>query len=173
MKKISLYSTLLVLLLTACKPSNTKTNSLTITLEPKSGSKVSGTATFAEKNGLVTFTTKVSGLEKGLHGIHIHEKSDCSAADGTSTGGHWNPTFKKHGNWTDAEHHKGDIGNLVADDKGNATLTLTTNEWCIGCTDETKNILGKAIIVHQKADDFVSQPTGDAGGRIACSAIIR
>jgi Cu-Zn family superoxide dismutase len=173
MKKIGLFSTLFFIFMVACKPSNTKTNSLTINLEPKSNSNVSGTVTFVEKNGMVTFKANVKGLEKGIHAIHIHEKADCSAADGTSTGGHWNPTFKKHGKWTDAEHHKGDIGNLVADDNGNATLTLTTNEWCIGCGDATKDVLNKAIIVHMKADDFVTQPTGNAGGRIACSAIIR
>jgi Cu-Zn family superoxide dismutase len=57
--------------------------------------------------------------------------------------GHWNPTHTKHGKWTDAEHHKGDIGNITADEKGNATMTLKTTEWCIGCGDETKDILGK------------------------------
>lgn len=174
MKKIIFSSFIAIVLIIACKSgSETKSNSLTINLEPKSGSTVSGTATFTEKNGTVTFTTKISGLKPGVHGIHIHEKADCSAADAASAGGHWNPTHTKHGKWTDAEHHKGDIGNITADEKGNATMTLKTTEWCIGCGDETKDILGKGLIVHANPDDFTTQPTGNAGGRIACSAIIR
>lgn len=174
MKKIVFPSFIVIVLIIACKSgSETKSNSLTINLEPKSGSTVSGTATFTEKNGTVTFTTKISGLKPGVHGIHIHEKADCSATDAASAGGHWNPTHTKHGKWTDAEHHKGDIGNITADEKGNATMTLKTTEWCIGCGDESKDILGKGLIVHANPDDFTTQPTGNAGGRIACSAIIR
>lgn len=174
MKKILFISAFLALIIIGCKSSTSnKTNALSITLEPKSNSTVTGTATFIEKNGVVTFEAKLSGLKPGVHGIHIHEKADCSAADASSAGGHWNPTFKKHGKWTDAEHHKGDIGNITADEKGNATITLKTDEWCIGCGDATKDILGKGLIVHQNADDFTTQPTGNAGGRIACSAIIR
>jgi hypothetical protein len=96
-----------------------------------------------------------------------------NAADGSSAGGHWNPTFKSHGKWGSASYHKGDIGNFTADAKGNGTITLTTSEWCIGCGDNTKDILGKGLIVHEGADDFTTQPTGNAGGRVACSAIIK
>jgi Cu-Zn family superoxide dismutase len=78
-----------------------------------------------------------------------------------------------HGKWTDTEHHKGDIGNFTADENGIATISLKTNEWCIGCGDANKDILGKGLIVHEKADDFVTQPTGNAGARVACSAIIK
>jgi len=158
----------------ACKSGNdTKSNVVKITLEPKSGSTVTGTATFTEKNGFVSFEAKISGIKPGEHGIHIHEKADCSAGDATSAGGHWNPTHVKHGKWSDAEHHKGDIGNFTADADGNATVTLKTDEWCIGCGDANKDILGKGLIVHDKADDFVTQPTGNAGARVACSAIIK
>ena len=146
---------------------------ITIQLEPKSGSKVTGTAEFVEKNGKVAFTAKLSGLEPGVHAIHIHEKADCSAADAASAGGHWNPTFKKHGKWGDVEYHKGDIGNFPADVNGNGIITMSTSEWCIGCGDKNKDILGKGLIVHQKADDYVTQPTGDAGGRVACAGIIK
>lgn len=173
MKKLSIFATLVFVFIMGCKTSNTKTNELTINLEPKSDSKVAGTISFVEKNGMVTLKANVTGLAPGLHGIHIHEKSDCSSADGKSAGGHWNPTHVNHGKWNDKEHHKGDIGNIKADANGNATLTLTTDEWCIGCGDTNKDIIGKSIIVHEKADDFVTQPTGNAGGRMACSAIIR
>jgi Cu-Zn family superoxide dismutase len=174
MKKIILLSALALGIIVACKSgSDSKSNVLTINLEPKSGSNVTGTATFSEKNGIVSFEAKLSGLKPGVHAIHIHEKSDCSAVDAASAGGHWNPTHVKHGKWTDSEHHKGDIGNFTADANGNGTISLKTNEWCIGCGDETKDILNKGLIVHANPDDFTTQPTGNAGGRVACSGIIK
>ncbi|WP_035671223.1 superoxide dismutase family protein [Flavobacterium sp. 83] len=175
MKKIFLSIVLIIVVVIGCKTSSDSSNSkkLNIAFEAKSNSTVSGTATFEEKNGKVTFVAKLAGLKPGEHAIHIHEKSDCTAADGSSAGGHWNPTFKKHGKWGVGEYHKGDIGNFTADEKGNGTITLTTDEWCIGCGDATKDILGKGLIVHQGTDDYVSQPAGNAGARVACSAIIK
>ncbi len=172
MKKLNIIIATLVLVF-ACKSNSIKENSLTILLEPKSNSTVAGTAKFTEKDGEVTLIAKISGLKPGVHAIHIHEKSDCTAADGTSSGGHWNPTFKKHGQFGVGEYHKGDIGNFTADEKGNGTITFKTNEWCIGCGDATKDVLGKGLIVHQGTDDFTTQPTGNAGARVACSGIIR
>ena len=175
MKKIIVSFAIITALVVGCK-TNTKSSdakTLTVALEPKSNSTVAGTATFTEKNGKVTFVAKMSGLQPGVHAIHIHEKADCSSADGSSAGGHWNPTFKKHGKWGSAEYHKGDIGNFTADAKGNGTITLTTDEWCIGCGDQTKDILGKGLIVHDGTDDFVSQPAVDAGARVACTATIK
>lgn len=142
-------------------------------LEPKSDSNVQGDVTFTEENGTVHMKAILTGLTPGEHAIHIHEKADCSSADGTSTGGHWNPTFAQHGKWGAAEgYHRGDIGNFTADASGNGTVEFSTDEWCLGCDDEAKNLLGKAVIVHQGVDDFVTQPTGDAGGRISCTGII-
>ncbi|HNU59232.1 MAG TPA: superoxide dismutase family protein [Aquaticitalea sp.] len=146
---------------------------LTITLEAKSGSNATGTAVFTEMNGKVKMVAELTGLKEGKHAIHLHEKSDCSASDGTSTGGHWNPTNQPHGQWGSPEgYHKGDIGNMNADANGNAIITIETNEWCIGCGDPNKDILGKAVIVHEGVDDFVTQPTGNAGGRVSCGGII-
>jgi superoxide dismutase, Cu-Zn family len=174
MKKILNYLLVSIAIVFGCKSSSTsKTNVVTIILESKSDSEVTGTATFSERNGVVTLNAKLSGLSPSEHAIHIHEKPDCSAADGSSAGGHWNPTFKKHGKWGDAEHHKGDIGNFTADANGNATIKFSTSEWCIGCDDQTKNIIGHGLIVHKGADDFTSQPAGNAGVRQACSAIIK
>lgn len=178
MKKIALgIFVALGLVIYSCKSSNTNTvdNSkiVKISLEPKSDSKVKGTATFTEKKGVVYLEAKLTGLTPGVHAIHIHEKADCSSADAKSAGGHWNPTFKKHGKWGVTECHKGDIGNFTANVDGEATILFNTNEWCIGCGDATKDILGKGLIVHEKPDDFVTQPTGNAGGRVACAAIIQ
>jgi Cu-Zn family superoxide dismutase len=175
MKKIIFSVAVIIVVIIGCKTNSKSSDSkkLNLVFESKSNSKVTGTATFVEKNGKVTFVAKITGLQPGIHAIHIHEKSDCSAADGSSAGGHWNPTFKKHGKWGVEEHHKGDIGNFTADEKGNGTITLTTDEWSIGGEDATKDILGKGLIVHQGADDFISQPAGNAGARVACSAIIK
>ncbi|MBA6151215.1 superoxide dismutase family protein [Gelidibacter maritimus] len=147
---------------------------LQVALEAKSGSDVKGNAVFTEEDGVVTLVVVLDGLTEGEHAIHLHEKADCSADDGTSSGGHWNPTNQPHGKWGSPDgYHKGDIGNLQADANGNATITMSTDEWCIGCGDANKDIIGKAIIVHEGVDDFVSQPTGDAGGRISCGGIIQ
>lgn len=147
---------------------------ITIILEPKSESSVNGQVTFKEKDGEIVMTAVMSGLEPGVHAIHLHETADCSSADGKSTGGHWNPTSQPHGKWGDeAGYHKGDIGNFTADDKGNGMIQFSTDQWCIGCDDETKNILGKAVIVHAGEDDLTSQPSGAAGARVSCAAVIQ
>lgn len=143
-------------------------------MEPKSDSAVKGEVTFTETDGTVSMVAILSGLTEGEHAIHIHDKADCSSADGKSTGGHWNPTSTPHGKWGVAEgYHKGDIGNFMADTEGNATVTFSTDQWCIGCDDETKNIVGKGVIVHQGVDDFTSQPSGAAGARVSCAGIIQ
>ncbi len=151
-----------------------ETKTITFDMEAKSDSNVSGQVTFTEDNGSVVMKAMLTGLSEGEHAIHIHEKADCSSADGKSTGGHWNPTFQPHAKWgADGGYHKGDIGNFVADASGNATVDFATGEWCIGCDDDTKNIVGKAVIVHQGVDDYTSQPSGAAGARVACTGIIQ
>lgn len=146
---------------------------ITAELLSKSGSEVKGNVVFTEENGIVKMVAILEGLTPGDHAIHLHEKADCSAEDATSTGGHWNPTFSDHGKWGDEKgYHKGDIGNLTANEKGQATVNFSTDEWCIGCGDPKKDIIGKAVIVHQGFDDFVTQPTGAAGARVSCAGII-
>ena len=174
MKRTITALVLFGLILLGCKSSSSNTSkSLQLTFETKSNSGVTGTATFTQKNNEVTLVAKLAGLKPGEHAMHIHEKADCSAADATSAGGHWNPTFKKHGRWGNTECHKGDIGNFLADAKGNATITFKTDQWCMNCGDETKDIINKGLIVHEKPDDYVTQPTGAAGSRVACSGIIK
>ncbi|EDP71849.1 Copper-Zinc superoxide dismutase [Flavobacteriales bacterium ALC-1] len=146
---------------------------LTVNLSPKSDSKVEGVVTFKENDGVVTMTAKMTGLTEGTHAIHIHEKADCSSPDGKSSGGHWNPTGQPHGKWgVDTGYHKGDIGNFKVATDGEGIVTLATDEWCIGCGDDTKDITGKAVVVHQGTDDFTSQPSGAAGARVSCAGII-
>lgn len=151
---------------------NQDNKTVTVQIESKSGSKLSGEAVFTEENGEVTMTATFSGLSEGVHAIHLHEKADCSAEDGSSAGGHWNPTMEDHGKWgDDAGYHRGDIGNFDVDADGNGSITFTTDEWCIGCDDAKHNIIGKAVIVHDGVDDFTSQPSGAAGNRIGCGVI--
>lgn len=147
--------------------------SISVIMEPKSDSGVQGEAFFTEENGVVTMEAKFTGMKPGKHAIHLHEKADCSAADGSSAGGHWNPTHQKHGKWGESTgYHKGDIGNFEVNDDGNGEIRFETDQWCIGCGDDNKDIVGKSVIVHEGVDDYVSQPTGDAGGRVACGGVI-
>lgn len=151
-----------------------KTTKVSVVLTSKSASTATGSAVFKQEKGKVSMVALISGLDEGQHAIHLHEKADCSSDDGKSTGGHWNPTAQPHGEWgAETGYHKGDIGNFTANSDGNGTITFATDEWCIGCGDPAKDIIGKAVIVHQGTDDFTSQPSGAAGARISCGGVIQ
>jgi Cu-Zn family superoxide dismutase len=135
----------------------------------KGHEKVTGTIEFVEKDGGVLVTAHVEGLTPGDHGFHIHEKGDCSAPDGASAGGHFNPSSHKHGAPDAAEHHEGDLGNLTADKDGKADKTMTLTDVSLG--DGANSVVGKGFIVHEKKDDLTTQPTGNAGARVACGVI--
>lgn len=141
-------------------------------MDPASGSQVKGEATFTQEGeGSVRFELTVENLTPGEHAVHIHEKGDCSAEDASSAGGHWNPTMKPHGKRGDGtSYHKGDIGNMTVGNDGKGTMSLTVEGWSIGGADST-NVVGKSVIIHEKADDFTSQPSGNAGGRVSCGVI--
>jgi Cu-Zn family superoxide dismutase len=149
-----------------------KTKRAVAVIQSKSSSSVTGKVTFSELDGKVTMKAVINGATPGDHAIHIHAEGDCSAADGSSAGGHWNPSGENHGKWNQAPFHRGDIGNIDVGSDGEGRISRTTDLWCIGCGDEKKDILGKAIIVHQGPDDFSSQPAGAAGPRIGCGAIV-
>ncbi len=165
-----LFILLIVAFFIGCSDTNTK--KAVVNIMAKSNSNVTGTVTFTETDGLVSMTANISGLTPGNHAIHIHAIGDCSADDGSSAGGHWNPTNVNHGKWGTAPFHIGDIGNIVADSTGSATISRETDLWCINCDDVTKNIIGKSIVIHEGIDDFTSQPAGAAGIRIGCGEII-
>jgi Cu-Zn family superoxide dismutase len=173
-KQIAL--SLIALAFIGCSKSedSVETKSAIATITAKNSSNAGGTLSFSETNGIVNMTISLSGLTPGnQNAIHIHAIGDCSADDGSSAGGHWNPTNVYHGVWEGgAPYHLGDIGNLVADANGNASFTRETDLWCIDCADENKNIIGKALILHAGFDDFSSQPSGNAGARIGCGEII-
>ncbi len=115
-------------------------------------------------------TLSIEGATSGEHAFHLHEVGDCSAPDGTSAGGHWNPTEQDHGRWGGDAFHLGDVANLDVGEDGSATLTVATNLWSVGTGDDN-DVVGRAVIVHAGVDDFTTQPTGAAGGRIGCGVI--
>ena len=137
-------------------------------LHPASGSNVSGTVTFTGSGDKVKVVADITGLTPGKHGFHIHEFGDCSDPKATSAGGHFNPGHKQHGAPDSSERHAGDLGNIDADPSGKAHLELTDSVMKLSGAD---SIIGHAVIVHEKADDLKTQPTGDAGGRLACGVI--
>ena len=143
----------------------------TAKLEPTKDNTANGTVTFTQKGTKVAVDARVAGLTPGSHGFHIHEKGDCSSGDGMSTGGHFNPLGKPHGNPAVPDHHAGDMPMLVADASGNATLVVELDVITVGSGDA--DIVGRGLIVHKDPDDFATQPTGNSGARVACGVIKR
>lgn len=137
-------------------------------LYPTQGSSVTGMVTFTKATDGIQIEADINGLTPGKHGFHVHQYGDCSAPDGTSAGGHFNPENKKHGGPTDMERHVGDLGNVTADSTGHAHLSMVDN---VISLSGPHSIIGRGIIVHVGADDLTSQPTGNAGPRAACGTI--
>lgn len=137
-------------------------------LMPKDGDNVHGTITFEEVKGGVRVIADVTGLTPGKHGFHIHEFGDCSSLDFKSAGGHLHAEGEAHAGPTDPNRHIGDMGNLVAEANGKAHLELLDNKLSMA---GPFSIIGRAVVVHEGADDLTSQPTGNAGGRAACGVI--
>jgi Cu-Zn family superoxide dismutase len=140
-------------------------------LEPTRGNTAKGSVTFTQDGDVVRVRAELTGLKPNAeHGFHIHEKGDCSSGDGMSTGGHFNPAGKPHGP-QDADHHAGDMPAVRADGYGNASATFELKGVSIG--SGPADIVGKGLIVHRDPDDYRTQPTGNAGPRIACAVIRR
>jgi Cu-Zn family superoxide dismutase len=139
-------------------------------MNPASNSNVKGTIVFEQTDDGIKMVVDLSGLTPGEHAIHLHEYGDCSAPDGTSAGGHWAPEGNPHGKRDEGEFHRGDLDNFTADEDSSAYFERTIEDWTIGGPENT-NILGKSVIVHAQADDYTSQPSGDAGPRISCGVI--
>jgi Cu-Zn family superoxide dismutase len=137
-------------------------------IHPTRGNKVTGVVHFVEVKGGVRVIGEFQGLKPGKHGFHIHELGDCTAPDGTSAGGHYNPMGEIHGGPDFADRHVGDLGNITADQTGFASYDRVDNHLSL---NGPYSIIGRAIIIHAGEDDFVSQPSGNAGARIACGVI--
>jgi Cu-Zn family superoxide dismutase len=152
-------------------PATSTLTSATANLASASGSLVSGRLQLMPMGDGVHASGEIGGLKpNGTHAFHIHEKGDCSAADASSAGGHFNPTARPHGRITHPQHHAGDNDNLVADAEGVAKVDAHFSGVVLG-GGGTTDVVGKAIVVHADPDDYTSQPSGNAGARIACGVI--
>jgi len=134
-------------------------------------SGVSGSIQFSYIEGGILVTGTLKGLApNSTRGFHLHDKGDCSAPDGMSAGGHFNPMKVPHGA-PDSDHsHFGDLGNVVADAAGVATINVKKMGPTIGGGESS--IIGRAVIVHALKDDLTTQPTGAAGARVACGVVV-
>jgi Cu-Zn family superoxide dismutase len=131
---------------------------------------VTGTVTFTQVGDKVLVVADINGLEPNTrHGIHIHEKGDLSDPGLMSTGGHWNPDHHIHGGPSTSPVHAGDLGNLDADATGHAHLELLLSNVSVGGVKN--DVIGHAVIIHAKADDLSSQPSGNAGARVSGGVI--
>ncbi|MGX9718604.1 superoxide dismutase family protein [Stenotrophomonas acidaminiphila] len=146
----------------------------TAELQPTKDSTVKGSIRFTVVDGRLHASGDISGLKPGSeHGFHIHEKGDCSAPDGTSAGGHFNPGNAEHGSIDAAAHHGGDMPNIVADAQGNARVDGPVSSNVNAGKGDAFDIIGRGLIVHADPDDYHSQPTGNAGARLACAVIAK
>ncbi|MDX1672687.1 MAG: superoxide dismutase family protein [Balneolaceae bacterium] len=149
------------------EPATNYTNAVA-TIHPTEGNEVSGTVTFTKVEEGVRVQASVEGLEQGRHGFHIHQFGDCSASDGTSAGGHYNPHDQQHGSPTQDARHVGDMGNLVAGSEGTADMDYVDP---LIKLNGPNSVIGRGVIVHADEDDFETQPTGAAGARLGCGVI--
>ena len=144
----------------------------TAQLQPTKGSRAQGTVEFIQRGNRVKVVAHVTGLTPGQeHGFHVHEAGDCSSGDGMSTKGHFNPFGKPHGHHGSAERHAGDLPSLRADSKGVAHLETEMD--IITVAAGPASVVGRGLIVHAQPDDYKTQPTGNAGARLACAVIQR
>ena len=162
------FASLIVVAQTPAPKSAASSKAIAV-LHPTAGNKVSGTVTFTPVADGMQVHAEITGLTPGKHGFHVHEFGDCSAADGTSAGAHFNPTNQPHAGPDAAARHEGDMGNVDADSSGNAKLDYVDHQ--ISLTTDAKSAIGRSVVVHAKPDDLKTQPSGDSGARIACGVI--
>ncbi|MEK7231152.1 MAG: superoxide dismutase family protein [Pseudomonadota bacterium] len=168
--KTAIAITAATVLLAACQTMPPEASRATAQLQPTKGNKTFGEATFEQVGNKVRVVVFVQGLKPGQeHGLHIHEAGDCSSGDGMSTKGHFNPFGKPHAHYGSAERHAGDLPSLKANKSGRANVQIDLD--IITVTPGPASIIGRGLIVHADPDDYKTQPTGNAGARIACGVI--
>lgn len=142
---------------------------ISVNLESRSGSSTKGQVQLQAEGQRLLVTYSIRGLKPGgLHGFHIHETGNCDSVDAMSAGGHHNPLGQGHGSTLGPHRHAGDMGNISADTNGNAQGQIVVESASVS---GPLSVRGKAIIVHGQADDFLTQPAGNAGPRWACGVI--
>jgi Cu-Zn family superoxide dismutase len=154
----------------ACQSTPQEPPRATAALQPTKGNKTFGEATFEQAGDKVRVIVFAQGLRPNQeHGFHIHEAGDCSSGDGMSAKGHFNPHGKPHGDPKSAERHAGDLPSLKAGKDGRAKLDVTVDAVTLGAGPAS--IVGRGLIIHADPDDYKTQPTGNAGARLACGVI--
>ena len=160
------------LLIAACATGSSSQPYVVALLQPTRGNTATGTIWLTQQGSEVAVRGKVSGLKPNQeHGFHVHEKGDCSSGDGMSTKGHFNPQGKPHAHPSTSERHAGDMPALKADAYGNARVDATLD--IISVNAGPTSVIGRGLIVHAAPDDYKTQPTGNAGARLACAIINR
>jgi Cu-Zn family superoxide dismutase len=168
MKKLVLVSLALIALV-ACGTMGGARPTAMATLAPTSGSTAGGTVRLVQMaDGSVDVTVNLAGVPAGVHGFHVHDKGDCGD-NGNAAGGHFNPMTTAHGAPDATPHHAGDFGNVTASADGKVTAQFNTRSIMVAAGENSA--VGHAIILHANPDDLVTQPTGNAGARIACGVV--
>ena len=165
-----IFAAAATVLLAACQSMSPEPLRATAQLQPTKGNKTFGEATFEQVGDKVRVVIFVQGLKPGQeHGLHIHEADDCSSGDDMSAKGHFNPFGKPHGHHGSGERHAGDLPSLKANKEGRANIQADLD--VITLAPGPASIIGRGLIVHADPDDYKTQPTGNAGARIACGVI--
>jgi superoxide dismutase, Cu-Zn family len=161
-----------LLALSGCASYRTSGPTATASLAPTTGNATTGTVRFVQSGDTVQVSGEIRGLRPGSeHGFHVHERGDCSSGDGMSAGGHFNPAGTPHGRHGAGAHHVGDMPSLRANANGVARFDFTSTSVRVG--NGPNSVVGKGLIVHRDPDDYTTQPTGNAGPRLACAVITR
>lgn len=179
-QRISLFILISVILIViGCTPKDRKVPVSADVIEPivapiinTKGEEI-GEVSFVETDKGVTIDILADGLPPGKHGTHIHGKGVCTPPDFESAGGHFNPTKKEHGFENPQGYHLGDLPNIEVDEEGKVNVTLTVDDYTL--KHKARNSLldqdGSALVIHDDADDYKTDPSGNSGARIACAAI--
>jgi Cu-Zn family superoxide dismutase len=141
------------------------------TLEPRSGSTVTGTVELAHGHTAqdVIVSVTIQGATPGPHGIHIHEHGDCGDTSAAAAGAHFNPSGDPHAGPSALRHHAGDLGNIDVEANGTGHLEIMLHT--IPGVRSPTELVGRSVVVHERVDDLSTQPSGDSGSRIACGVI--
>ena len=159
-----------LLALAACSSSSDEPRRrATASLDPRSGSVMTGHADFVERGRGVEISVTVAGATPGRHGIHIHQVGDCSDEKAERAGGHWNPDDHPHAGPVAPRRHAGDLGNIDVGVDGRGALTLVVPGLTV--RPSTHSVVGHSLVVHGQPDDLATQPAGNSGPRIACGVI--
>lgn len=144
------------------------TGTIVAMMNATQGHSVDGRVAVIEDGSTVVFDIKLTGVEPGRHGFHVHRNGDCSS-NASNTGGHFSPDGMRHGGPGDDKHHLGDLGNLKADENGVIDVRIR-HSGSMALTGDN-GIRGRSLVLHKHADDFDTQPAGDAGEKVACGVI--